>query len=72
MTTREIIAAALALPREARAQIVDELTESLDDDAEPDPIPASPEMRELIRERWEVAKHEPVFTMEEILTDLRR
>jgi len=73
VTTREIIAAALALPRDARAELVDELLESLEqDEAESaESVPASPELLAFIRERSEAARLEPGFSADEVFAELR-
>lgn len=73
MTTREIIAAALALPRDARAQIVDELMESLTEDgaSEPELVEADPKLLAFIRARREAAQREPTFSVEQVFAELR-
>ena len=74
MTTREILAAALALPRDARTELVDELLDSLNDDeagSSSQSVAASPELRAFIRARREAALVEPGFSADEVFAELR-
>jgi len=70
VTTREIIEAALALPPEERAKLVDEVSASLDADAA-GTVQVDDALLALVRRREDaVRKGTPTFTVDEVFDEL--